>query len=73
MSKHARSNSGEDLTLSNEIYVITGGEYRGKKVRLVVNAEMDQSDFITESVEVYLIGSRYLDTITVPKTSVEMV
>jgi hypothetical protein len=74
MSKHTRTISGEPLVLSNEIYVITGGDYRGKQVRLVENSdEMDQSDFITESVEVCLINSRYMDTITIPRISIEMV
>jgi hypothetical protein len=74
MSKHTRSSSGEHLTLSNEIYIITGGDYRGKQVRLVENSdEMDRSDFITESVEVCLINSRYMDTITIPKNDIEMV
>jgi hypothetical protein len=73
MSKHTRSISGENMTLSDEIYIITGGDYRGNKVRLVENAERDQSDFITESVEVCLIGSRYMDTITIPKTNIEMI
>jgi hypothetical protein len=74
MSKHTRSLSGEHLILSNEVYVVTGGDYRGKMVRLVENSEdMDQSDFITESVEVCLIGSRYMDTITIPRISIEMV
>jgi hypothetical protein len=74
MSKHVMDISGEQLSLSNEIYIITRGENKGKRVRCVVGSETNYiGDFFSRTVDVCFLNSRYVETFTVHCGDIEMI
>lgn len=73
MSKHMRDCSGENHSVSNDIYMITRGMNKGKLVRIVLDTEDEFGDSFSKVVEVCFVANRYMESFTISQADLKLV
>lgn len=73
MSKHMKDFSGENHPVSNDVFIVSRGEYKGKMVRIVLDSENVFGDSFSSKVEVCFAGSRYMECFTVSRADLELI
>lgn len=73
MSKHIRDDGGEYHSISNEVYMVSKGEFAGKMVRILLDNEDNFGDYYSKSVMVCFAGSRHMESFQIPMADLKLI